>query len=445
MAAITKPAPSIWWLHPGALLALVCGVVVAAAWVIPASTYEANWGTPKYFDDSTLFLCVAAIALFAFGTSVSRPFSEAEIDNPNWASAINWARTLFLFRLCTGLCITGYVIWVGAAISRGVNLALLMGVLTGEKDATYLMKDTYLVTIGGLTTMTQFGVAAVIIGCVLAVGGYWSSVRLSLLAIFVLAIIRAVLNSERLALIELAIPASAVFLQLPAATIRIRRKYPMCFYVLPICAGIAVFLLFTGSEYLRSWVNFYADRNASIWEFAATRLFGYYVTASNNTACILRQPELLGTAPYFTALFLWKFPFVSSVMQELFPRMMTGSRDQFADLLEAGTNPEFNNLGGLLMPMVDYDLFGGLLYWLAAGLFCGWAYRHYRRNDLRGVLLYPVVMLSLLEVPRILYWAEGRIIPVHFVLIIAIHFLGSEPARGTATATAKEGALPCAE
>ena len=439
-----KPAASIWWLHPGYLFAVVCGSVILASWAIPASAYESNWASHKYFDDTTFLIGIAAVALFAFGTAVSRPLSGANVDRQDWASAVNWPRALLLFRICTRLCFAGYAIWVGAAISRGARLDLVVGVLTGEKDATYLMKDTYLITVGGLTTLTQLGIAAVILGCVLASAGYWPDVRVPLIAMFAFAVVRAIFNSERLAVIELTVPALAVLLQLPATTVRLRRDHPALIYILPFTAVLTVFLVFTGSEYLRSWVNFYADRSASIWEFAATRLFGYYVTACNNGAYLIRHSEVLGTAPYFTALFLWRFPYINTAMRELFPSVMDGNRDKFTNLLEAGANPEFNNNGGLFLPVVDYDVFGGLLYWLAAGIVCGWTYRHYRRNDLSGLLFYPIILLSILEVPRIIYWSEGRAFPSAVLLLIAIPLLRVSRLPETAAPAVKGGPLSCA-
>lgn len=437
-----KVADSIWWLHPGALLTTVGGLVFAAAWGLPATLYESQWRSAKYFDDTTLFLGMAAILLFAFGVAMSRPLARAGEDNANWANDVDWPRTVTLFRVCTRLCYTGYVIWVGAAISRGANLDLVKGVLTGEKDMSYLMKDTYLITLGGLTTLTQFGIAAVILGCVLACAGYWQTVRMPLLTMLVLAAVRAVFNSERLAVIELVVPAAVLMLQLPKATLQLRREYPAVFHAVPFAAAIGVFLMFTGSEYLRSWVNFYADRSDSIWEFAAARLFGYYVTAANNSAFLLNHPEALGNAPYFTVLFLWRFPVLNSVMRDLFPGMMIENRDRFADILEAGTNPEFNNNGGLLLPYVDFDVFGGMVYWLAAGLICGWVYRRFRRNQLSGLLFYPILLLSLLEAPRIIYWAEGRVIPAFAMLLLAVPLLRVSPLPG-ALLEQERGGRPC--
>lgn len=423
METLTARIPVIWWLHPGALFALVCGSVILAAWSIPAYAYENNWDCPKYVDDLTLLYGLASIALFAAGVTVSRPRAATGGDDPAWASAVNWPRALTLFRLSYRLCFTGYAIWLSAAIYRGAGLELVKGVLTGEKDASYLMKDTYLVTLGGLTTLTQFGIAGVILGCVLCAAGYWRAVRLPLLGMAGLAVARSVFNSERLAVIELVVPAAVVLLQLPAATRRLRRDYPLLFYAFPMAGALSVFLLFTGSEYLRSWVNYYAGRGDSIWEFAATRLSGYYVTACNNSAYLLQHPQIPAEGPFFTLSFLWRFPGVNLGMRWIFPRMMNGPNDLFTELLQSGTNPEFNNNGGLLLPLVDYDVFGGLLYWLAAGVICGWCYRNYRRNAIGGILFYPVLLLSILEIPRILYWAEGRIFPSLIFLLFSVRML----------------------
>jgi hypothetical protein len=69
---------------------------------------------------------------------------------------------------------------------------------------------------------------------------------------------------------------------------------------------------------------------------------------------------------------------------------------------------EFNNADGMLFPLMDFGAPGGLIYWAAAGLVCGWLYERFRRMDLSGLLLYPVIYLALLEVPLTLYWGEGR-------------------------------------
>ena len=66
--------------------------------------------------------------------------------------------------------------------------------------------------------------------------------------------------------------------------------------------------------------------------------------------------------------------------------------------------------------MMDFGVAGGLLYWFVIGLFCGWIYHAYRRRELSGLLLYPMIYLGLLELPLALYWGEGRAFPSLFLL-----------------------------
>ena len=79
-------------------------------------------------------------------------------------------------------------------------------------------------------------------------------------------------------------------------------------------------------------------------------------------------------------------------------------------------NPEFNNPGGLAVPAVDFGAVGGVLFFLVAGLVIGFAHRSWRAGNPAGLLLYPVLFTGLLELPRYLYWTQGRVVPAYLVL-----------------------------
>jgi hypothetical protein len=51
------------------------------------------------------------------------------------------------------------------------------------------------------------------------------------------------------------------------------------------------------------------------------------------------------------------------------------------------------------------------------GVICGVVYQLFRRKQLAGLLLYPIVFLGLLEIPLALYWSEGRSFPALFMLV----------------------------
>jgi hypothetical protein len=312
-----------------------------------------------------------------------------------------------LFRASFYLCLLGYALWIVLAIQRGMTLSNVVDVLAGEKGAMYDARFTYLPTVGGVTTLTQFGSAAMILGAML--GFRRRGVRGKLAVIFALALCRALLNSERFALIELAIPFLVASLALRP---RFERAARIALNLAPPVGMVCLFLLFTGFEYFRSWTNYYAGRDLNLWEFGAMRLLGYYVTSFNNGAYFLNRLDPLN-APYFTLHFLWGFPLTSPVIKRFFTDPLLDSTDKwfYFPFLEAEANVEFNNADGMLFPLMDYGIAGGLMYWFAIGILCGVIYVAYRRRRLSGLLLYPMTYLGLLELPLALYWGEGRAFP----------------------------------
>ena len=72
------------------------------------------------------------------------------------------------------------------------------------------------------------------------------------------------------------------------------------------------------------------------------------------------------------------------------------------------------------LPIFDLGVPGAFAFWGVAGLALGWAFALFRRGDIRGLVLYPVLFIGLLEAGRILYWPQGRALPS----IAAAVFLG---------------------
>jgi glucose dehydrogenase len=107
------------------------------------------------------------------------------------------------------------------------------------------------------------------------------------------------------------------------------------------------------------------------------------------------------------------------VIKRIFSNPMLDSGDKwfYFPFLESGANVEFNNADGMLFPLMDFGTAGGLLYWVVIGVICGVVYQLFRRKQLAGLLLYPIVFLGLLEIPLALYWSEGRSFPALFMLV----------------------------
>ena len=416
-----RPA-NIWWLHPAFVFSAAGVLIGISAYWFSEDTYRQAWRTPKFFDLPSLAITLACVGVFSFGVILSsriisrlRPAYEGDVRTSLPADILKR-----LFSLSFYLCVLGYVIWTALAIQRGMNWRDVAGVITGQKGAMYEARFTYLPTVGGVTTLTQFGTAAAILGAIVAFSIGWRAVRWKFVILFAMAVFRAMVNSERFALIELVVPLAVTCLGLwYIGAPRIRPLRRRVINWAPVAGVVVLFCLFTAFESIRSWSNFYADRDTSLLEFGARRLTGYYVTSFNNGAYFLQRLEPLN-APYFTLHFLWGFPLSGPAIKRVFPNPLLASDDKwfYFPFLESEANVEFNNADGMLFPLMDYGVAGGLIYWLAIGLFCGYLYQSYRRKQPLGVLLYPATFLGLMEIPLALYWSEGRSFPSLCILVL---------------------------
>ena len=122
---------------------------------------------------------------------------------------------------------------------------------------------------------------------------------------------RAFFLSERLAILELIIPAVAVVAMVAAGSprtwvSRATRWAPLIFAP----AVIAVFGVF---EYSRSWVFYQARTGGSFLDFAVERLSGYYTTAYNNGQMLYMFDNVAGRIPLRTLEVVWTAPVVEQL------------------------------------------------------------------------------------------------------------------------------------
>jgi len=195
---------------------------------------------------------------------------------------------------------------------------------------------------------------------------------------------------------------------------------------LPVAAVFCLLVIFGASEYFRSWSNFYAQKGGDFTTFTALRALGYYSTAYNNSAFLLYNFHTDSLIPQFTAEWLWRFPGINLLLGGGTDVVAERSRD-YMNLLKGGVNYEFNNSGGLLMPIVDYGVAGGLIFWFLAGVLTRKLFDAYKACTASGLLLYPICLLGLLEASRLIYWTSGRVFPSIALLLVALVTLASEP------------------
>lgn len=405
----------LWWLHPAWIFAMVVSSTMVAAYWQAKSAYLL-YGTPKYVKIEHLVMAFAAIAVFAIGGKLAS-LARAPQSLPA-TDGLKTVRTLYYATLA--LTAFGYLMWFGVGIKNGFHFGQFMALVTGsDKDLYGTLRQELFTTIPGVTTCTQFGVAAMLLGTWLFVHGE-KRTGLVLLLLMSVAAFRAILFSERTALLELLLPPGLVILR----GMVLGKPWPAfirkALLGAPIFAVVGLLLFFGGFEYFRSW-HYYQTKFDSYPEFVVWRLSGYFTTAHNNGAMALEtnQPRPL---PYFTWRPLWEFPGVAS--SPFGYKKLTGidMGDTHDAMLEKYGTIELNNEGGLFQAALDYGWAGFLLYWFAYGFCATKLYRRYMAGTLGGVTIYPLVYLSLLEVPLVLLLFYTRLTPPVVTLALCAWF-----------------------
>lgn len=231
-----------------------------------------------------------------------------------------------------------------------------------------------------------------------------------MLALFMVSIVRSLLASERLALIEVAVsfaiaflityPRKLAFLKTPARTV-----FAYCVAWAGLVAGFAAF------EFSRSWARFYAETfDGTLLDFAAQRLLGYYATALNNSALAMEVAP--GGITRVSALFQ------GSAADSL----GIGPRFDFGTVLQQSSNPEFNNSSGLLVPTFALGAIGGMLLLVAVALGIAIAAVLASRGSIMGILTYSVVAVAVLELVRFFYLGATRAWPI-FIGLVALFLI----------------------
>jgi len=414
---IGQPLRHLWWLGPARLFALVIGSTMLVAALQSDAAYRL-YGAPKFISGKHLLLAAVVIGAFAIGRRLAVVTGAVPRATPRRRESA----ALAAFWVATALTVLGYAVWLAVGVKNGFRPALLREFLVSD-DFLFAetIRDEMFIPLRGVTTCTQFGVAAIPLGLWLFFNGRRSLIwPIGLL--LGLAAARALVFSERLAVIELLVPALVVTLRMAVLG---RLLQPLTRWTLRLAPvlGIAGLLVFFGTfEYFRSW-RFYQHEFDSYTEFTIWRLAGYYTTAHNNSAMALEtQPTY--SVPYTTVRQFWSIPGLDAT--PLGYTKITGIDPtvRHQRMLERYGTPELNNEGGLFQPSLDFGLAGLVLFWFALGFIAGRVHRAFLVGTLLGVTLYPLIFLAILETPRFLYLCYPRSLPA-IVMLLLVHWLAA--------------------
>lgn len=410
-SSVTNPVLVIqwpWWLHPVWALALMVGATAVISIVLPAEYYRI-WQTPKFLDHKLSLQLILGILMVLVGIVLANYRNArggiAYIDfNPKRLAYLRKA-----YRILLSLTILGYIFWTLIAISEGVRLVDLLAVLQRDEGAIRELKSNSR-PVGGLTTLTQFGPVAVVIGFIrrkIGVGSrtYW--------LIVVLASVRATFYAERLALLEVLLPLILV----ATITMPLHSRWRPLAQVLPLFLGPLVWVVFALSEYSRSWVYYQNVVSLPFSQWVTSRLMGYYTTSYNNSALFADAWQGLYEQPYVSIQALWNAPGAGAIVGA--PTALGLHPDiWWSSVLQARSNPEFNNTGSFLVTYAELGWLGASIFWLVVGWGLGSLFASLTRGSLPGLIAYCSLFIGLLELPRFIYWTQGRATPILVALIL---------------------------
>jgi len=395
---VGRPATELWWMNPLPCVAIV-GLVYASfmtfdfARVVPHA-YIPGW---HYAWGGALLVALALGIAAVMALQRDAPLQPTlPFDVPKWLMGGMFA--------CTVLA---YVLWFQVLLT---DPGLMAEIAAGERSN---VRDVA-TTMPGITTMTQFGVAYVIAYAAMRGSrarpiARWE--QAALVAVFVLGAIRAVAWSERLAVIELVV--CYIVARLAYTRVMRERTWSLA-SVIPLVAPLLLYVLFTVTEYFRSW-HFFENEYDSVWEFALERLMTYYATASNNGIGLLVEDR---SWPEYTLRYVAEWLYTMPVVGEALTDAVGDLQKPYFYFLSRFARPEFNNPSGLFPIVYDIGYAGSMVYFVAIGALVGALWHAWRRQARPGVLFYPIAMMFLLELLRFNYFASSRFLAAAVPLVL---------------------------
>lgn len=413
---MTRGIRGVWWLSPVGVTLLVAVPTLLLAHGLSNSSYLAHYRTTKALTTSTFVLFIIGLTAFAAGAAWPQLGRRRDVWWAQWPRLDD--RTIERLRRTTPvlfwLTVLGYVLWAVAGARAGVGLSTLASAFTSLN--TYDSElSAHLPTVAGVTTLTQFDIAFVVIASLIPRRQRTRTLNVQFVVILGLALVRTYLNSERLAMIELLLPMLAIAMlrmtRNPRARLRAGLKLAPLLLVPVLIAGFGLF------EYSRSYVFFAKTQHESLVEFSAIRLGGYYATAYGNGELLLQHGQYEGRLPYASVQALWTAPVIDQL--DAYHRL-TGHDDDhdYAATISRFGSSEFNSPSGPGVIYLDFGRVGGTVLLFVLGSVMGYAYRRFCEGTLGGVLLYPALVTGLFELPRQVYWSLGRFAPALLALAV---------------------------
>lgn len=272
--------------------------------------------------------------------------------------------------------------------------------------------SAHLITIPGLTTLTQL--MPLSLSCLTFSYRVYNKnrrVMIMILAGIAISIYRSQINHERLTLIEVLISVGIVIL------LTSNRELKISFRSLYVTGTMCLYSLFSVGEYFRSW-QFYKYRvNQNFFQFSFDRLLSYYSTAINNGAIYLEHRSEITSIPLYTLNWLWNFPFLGNFFESLLRKRDTYSTIRQM-LISSMSTDEFNNISPYLQIPAEITYLGSFIIFAFLMFMISRLYLEIGSSTSWQIPLYSVLVVGLLELPRVFWFGSGRSFPMILAVTI---------------------------
>jgi len=406
-----------WWASPGwvSLLLMVPICLIVAA--MPRSAYLEFEQARQFFTGDQLLLALAGLLAFSAGCGVvgyvSRSAQRQQIRSvpPSRILHSHYRRAMLVIGL---IAFAGNFALVLPVLA---DPGLVFAFLSGKASVFALLKERTL-QVPGITSVSNL---AALFAALYALKSKVADRPLDLFdhsfagMVFVAVLMRAVINSERLAIIEVVLPIGIVWFG------TVGPRWRAWLSLAPILGILGIIALFAVTEYFRSW-TYYRYYYDSYTDFVLSRIWGYYLTALNNGAGLteLYPPTFDGT---YTMNWFYRFP--------LFP-WVQAEEATFWEYAFRYATEEFNNTSGVFAPMQDFGTVFGILMWFFLGVLSGRIYDGYTRGKFQYMLLHPTWMIGVYEILRLFYWGSSKYFPTLIFTVALIVFMVRHRAVKTA-------------
>ena len=402
-----------WWASPSTLLVISLLVVFYAIVFVDDEQYNI-WKTPRYVTHVEAVEVGSVIVAVLLGIVVAASISQRNNENyvADTAKFLKSRQLNTLFYIFTVLTIIGYSIWIIKAFHSGLTGAEVLATIKGDPGAVSQLKGTAQPT-AGLTTLTQFGSLVVVLGILRDRLAEKNSKLIVWLVLF-LSVLRFVFYAERIAFLEVAVPAVILAASLWPTKVRWPSARKWITNILPIVLGLFVFILFAVGEYSRSWAVLRTQTSQTYTEFIISRFLSYYATATNNGVLYGRLADannLDHTAFYAFYNLPGSFFGTDAVSGTNF--------DQWWGMqLELFANPSLTNTGTIFPLIGELSLATVLILFFAVGYISTVLFRQAKNGHLISMMAVPILCYAFVELPRISYLTLGRSVPIFLGILI---------------------------